>query len=368
MATLDELLVLLASSSAAWKHAVRVVATANITLSGLQTIDSVALAEGDRVLVTAQTSGVQNGVYEASTGTWARAEDLRLSRHVQLGTTVLVLGGTVYALTTWVLTSPSTGTVRLGSDSLTFTRSGNAVLVGGNAIISSASGGYVGLQEGTTEVLRVSDAAGVSTIQGRGSSTVLQANTGNLTVDCASGGVVRVREGGTAVCEFYDSGGISNIIGIGSSGTQLVANAGYVRVAASDAVVIDGSEIDIRDAGSSIFNLTMGGSNDSTFTVPAARSGAGFVATTASQYIYFRVGSGGGVYFDSDTTTFRDRTAATTFATISQQGVIVLPSVAAAGVTSPAAGSFALFFDSSNSDKLSKKSSGGTVTVIGTEA
>ncbi|MBK6515813.1 MAG: hypothetical protein IPG04_17360 [Polyangiaceae bacterium] len=299
----------------------RVVATANITLSGLQTIDSVALAEGDRVLVTAQTSGVQNGIYEASAGTWARAEDMRLSRHVQLGTTVLVLGGTVYALTTWVLTSPSTGTVRLGSDSLTFTRSGNAVLVGGNAIISSASGGYVGLQEGTTEVLRVSDAAGVSTIQGRG-----------------------------------------------SSGTQLVANAGYVRVAASDAVVIDGSEIDIRDAGSSIFNLTMGGSNDSTFTVPAARSGAGFVATTASQYIYFRVGSGGGVYFDSDTTTFRDRTAATTFATISQQGVIVLPSVAAAGVTSPAAGSFALFFDSSNSDKLSKKSSGGTVTVIGTEA
>ena len=133
-------------------------------------------------------------------------------------------------------------------------------------------------------------------------------------------------------------------------------------------MVIDGSEIDIRDAGSSIFNLTMGGSNDSTFTVPAARSGAGFVATTASQYIYFRVGSGGGLYFDSDTTTFRDRTAATTFATISQQGVIVLPSVAAAGVTSPAAGSFALFFDSSNSDKLSKKSSGGTVTVIGTEA
>ncbi len=216
MATLDELLVLLASSSAAWKHAVRVVATANITLSGLQTIDSVALAEGDRVLVTAQTSGVQNGIYEASTGTWARAEDLRLSRHVQLGTTVLVLGGTVYALTTWVLTSPSTGTVRLGSDSLTFTRSGNAVLVGGNAIISSASGGYVGLQEGTTEVLRVSDAAGVSTIQGRGTSTVLQANTGNLDLTCAAASSIRCFEGATQVASFADESNVATLSLTGS--------------------------------------------------------------------------------------------------------------------------------------------------------
>jgi hypothetical protein len=289
------------------------------------------------------------------------------------------------------------------------------VVSGGNLLLSSASAAYIGLQEGATEVFRVSDAAGASTLNGRGSSTVISANAGNLDLTCASGSAIRCFEGGTQVAEFadvsnvgtltltgssggrltsaadttincgstykvllaeagttvvevYDATNVSTIAGKGSGGTNVVASAGYLRLGASDAVVIDGSEVDIRDAGNSIFNLTMGGSNDSTFTVPSARAGAGFVATAASQYMYFRVGSGGGVYFDSDTTTFRDRTATTTYATIPSAGVLVLPSVDDTAVSSPAAGSFALFFDSSNGDKLSKKSSGGVVTVIGTEA
>jgi phage-related tail fiber protein len=52
---------------------VRTVATAPITLSALQTINGVALAAGDRVLVTAQTTSSQNGVYLASSGAWTRA-------------------------------------------------------------------------------------------------------------------------------------------------------------------------------------------------------------------------------------------------------------------------------------------------------
>ena len=52
---------------------VRAVATSNITLSGLPNIDGVALAAGDRVLVTAQAAATQNGVYTASSGSWTRA-------------------------------------------------------------------------------------------------------------------------------------------------------------------------------------------------------------------------------------------------------------------------------------------------------
>lgn len=52
---------------------VRAVATSNTVLSGLPSIDGVALATADRVLVTAQTTATENGVYVASSGTWTRA-------------------------------------------------------------------------------------------------------------------------------------------------------------------------------------------------------------------------------------------------------------------------------------------------------
>jgi microcystin-dependent protein len=48
------------------------VATSNITLSGLQTIDSYSVNAGDIVLVTGQTSPAENGPYVVSTGTWGR--------------------------------------------------------------------------------------------------------------------------------------------------------------------------------------------------------------------------------------------------------------------------------------------------------
>lgn len=57
------------------KHPVKVATTAAITLAGLQTIDGVALVEGDRVLVKDQSNSIDNGIYVASAGAWARAAD-----------------------------------------------------------------------------------------------------------------------------------------------------------------------------------------------------------------------------------------------------------------------------------------------------
>jgi phage-related tail fiber protein len=41
-------------------------------LAGLLTVDGVALLAGDRVLVRAQVLGVNNGLYVAAAGAWAR--------------------------------------------------------------------------------------------------------------------------------------------------------------------------------------------------------------------------------------------------------------------------------------------------------
>lgn len=60
----------------AWvKKSVRVATTANITLSGTQTIDGIAVVAGDRVLVKDQTTASQNGIYVVAAGAWSRATD-----------------------------------------------------------------------------------------------------------------------------------------------------------------------------------------------------------------------------------------------------------------------------------------------------
>jgi len=51
------------------------VAVANVTRSGTQTIDGVALGDGDRVLLTGQALPAQNGLYTVAAGAWARTDD-----------------------------------------------------------------------------------------------------------------------------------------------------------------------------------------------------------------------------------------------------------------------------------------------------
>lgn len=57
------------------KPAVIACATSNITLSGTQTVDGVALVAGNRVLVTGQTNAVQNGIWVVASGNWTRPLD-----------------------------------------------------------------------------------------------------------------------------------------------------------------------------------------------------------------------------------------------------------------------------------------------------
>jgi hypothetical protein len=58
-----------------WKQPVRTATTANITLSGAQTIDTVAVVAGDRVLVKDQTAQAENGIYVVAAGAWSRSAD-----------------------------------------------------------------------------------------------------------------------------------------------------------------------------------------------------------------------------------------------------------------------------------------------------
>ena len=86
--------------------------TANVTLSGEQTIDGIALVTGDRVLVKDQTNATENGVYVVDSGAWTRSEDLDNSPTAEILNGVLVpyvLSGTVNGGKPFFISSVGTG-------------------------------------------------------------------------------------------------------------------------------------------------------------------------------------------------------------------------------------------------------------------
>jgi phage-related tail fiber protein len=92
------------------KGTVRAATTANITLSGAQTIDSVSVIAGDRVLVKNQSTPAQNGIYVAAAGSWARSEDMNTWAEVP-GAWVTVQEGATNADTAWLSTANQGGTL-----------------------------------------------------------------------------------------------------------------------------------------------------------------------------------------------------------------------------------------------------------------
>src|SRR5574337_785177 len=100
------------------KAPVRVASTANLTLSGLQTIDGIAVADKERVLAAGQTNPIDNGIWEASAGAWTRAPDFDGARDVVGGTRVAAAEGTVYAGREFRVTT--TGDITPGTTAISF--------------------------------------------------------------------------------------------------------------------------------------------------------------------------------------------------------------------------------------------------------
>lgn len=140
-----------------WKNAVKVATTGNITLSGLQTIDSVALANDDRVGVINQSTPSQNGIYAASSGSWSRVADLPVGQEAT-GVTFHVSQGATWGNKTLYQTTEgavgtaglvfveiSSGTMPTAGNGLQATGNVWAVLAANTSITVSGSGVTVNL-------------------------------------------------------------------------------------------------------------------------------------------------------------------------------------------------------------------------------
>ena len=105
----------------AFKAPVKAATTANITLSGEQSIDGVSCVTDDRVLVKNQTTASENGIYVVDTGSWSRDLDFDGANEVVQGTQVYVNtggssnGGGIFIVTT-------SGTITPGTSSIAFSR------------------------------------------------------------------------------------------------------------------------------------------------------------------------------------------------------------------------------------------------------
>lgn len=110
------------TSVISWKNPCAVATTANITLSGEQTIDGV-LTSASRVLVRAQSTASQNGVYVSAAGAWTRATDVDTASELE-GAAVGITSGSTLANTQWHQTATS---ITVGTTSLTWQQIGFGV-------------------------------------------------------------------------------------------------------------------------------------------------------------------------------------------------------------------------------------------------
>jgi hypothetical protein len=169
---------------------VKSASTANLTLSGTQTVDGIALVAGDRVLVKDQTAPAQNGIYSVSATAWTRVTDMDTWTEVP-NAYVWVEQGTAQADTGWVVTSDQGGT--LDTTAITWVQfSGAGQIIAGAGLTKTANTLDVG---GTANRITV----GADTVDiaanyiGQSSITTL----GTITSGIWNGTAVPVANGGT---------------------------------------------------------------------------------------------------------------------------------------------------------------------------
>lgn len=106
-----------------WKQPARASTIANITLSGVQTIDGVSVVAGDRVVVKNQTTTSANGIYVVATGAWARSTDMDTGAEA-LGAAVFISEGTTLGNTIWLQTTDAP--ITIGTTAIVFTQIGGS--------------------------------------------------------------------------------------------------------------------------------------------------------------------------------------------------------------------------------------------------
>lgn len=277
------------------KASCRAATTANITLSGTQTIDGIALIAGDRVLVKDQSTTSQNGIYVVAAGSWSRAADADSWAELVKAFT-FVEEGTNGANNGFVCTVAAGGT--LGSTAVTFvqfsgagqitagagmTKTGNTlnvntasasrIVVGADEIDLATSGVTAGTYKSVTvdQYGRVTSGTNPTTLAGYGisdaytiaqidalfgsttsaaasaSAAATSATNAANSATSASGSATAAANSATAAAASYDSfddrylGAKSSDPTLDNDGNALLTGALYFNTTSSEMRVYNGT-------------------------------------------------------------------------------------------------------------------------------
>ena len=184
------------------KDAVRAATTANITLSGTQTVDGVSLIAGDRVLVKNQSTGSENGLYTVGASSWVRTTDADAPNEMGGGDFVFVQEGTANADSGFVCTND--GALTIGTTALTFTQfSGAGQITAGTGL--TKTGNTIDVIGTAGRITANADSIDIaSTYVGQSTITTL----GTITTGTWTGTTIAVANGGTGATTSTGSGAV----------------------------------------------------------------------------------------------------------------------------------------------------------------
>lgn len=237
------------------KDSVRAATTADITLSGTQTVDGVVLVAGDRVLVKNQSTGSQNGIYNVvSGGAWTRAADADASAEVTAGLFVFVEEGSSNADSGWVLTTDNP--ITLNTTALTFTQfSGAGQITAGAGLTKTGNTLDVGTASASRIVVNA-DSIDLAT-------TGVSAGTyKSVTVDTygrITGGTNPTTLSGYGITDAQPlDATLTALAGVTTAADQLIYSTGADAFATSALTAFGRSLIDDADAAAGRTTLGLG--------------------------------------------------------------------------------------------------------------
>jgi hypothetical protein len=287
-----------------YKQSTRVVTVVNIVLAGgaPSSVDSVSLIQGDRILVTGQTTGSQNGIYKVSVvgsgtdGTWIRTKDSDQTGEVEAGVIVMVTEGAEYADTQWKLITNDP--IVIGTTALTFTQnySANSISAGTSNVVVFDNTNVTISSAGTANVLTISN-TGIST-------TGLVSAIGNVTGNFILGNGVFLTGVITSVANINSGNSNVTVVSPGGNITVGVGGVSDVAVFSTTGQFVTGSISATGNiTGENILGNGAGLSGINAFSNVTVTSGNSAVANSIADTLTLTAGDGITIVVDSATDT-----------------------------------------------------------------